>query len=404
MTEVFLKSQTRLVRILAIGIFCLLASFVVAQSPYPVKIGILKGDKIRSASVSLVSGSYECVGDGKMLVGISAEQRLSFAPKGNLVNVRIDGKDLGSFNRVVVKSTKWDSTCRLTYTNSAGTSKKRVYNDHLIVRSNGTNLNLINETELERYVAGVCEAEAGKGHELEYYKVQAIISRTYALANMHRHNSDGFNLCDQVHCQVYHGKPKHDENIVIATYATKGHVLVDADINFVTAAFHSNCGGHTMNAEHVWSKPLPYLVGRPDTFCLVMPHSHWEKSIRKDHWQSYFAENNDNSMRAIRDSLSRMDYYPAAKSMFFADTSTTIKMTKLRQDFKLRSAFFAVSQDADSVRLTGRGFGHGVGLCQEGAMRMATLGYSSNDILHFYYKDVHLIDKEHLVFFREDAP
>ena len=404
MTEVFLKSQTRLVRTFLTGIFLIVVSLITAQSPVPMKIGILKGDRIRSAAVSPVSGGYECVGDGNVKATLSAEQRVSLAPKGSLVNLKIDGKDMGSFNRVVIKSVKWESTFRLTYTNSAGTSKKRVYNDHLVVRSNGTNLNLINETELEHYVAGVVEAEAGKGHELEYYKVQSIISRTYALANMHRHNSDGYNLCDQVHCQVYHGKPRHDENIVLGTYATKGHVLVDADINFVTAAFHSNCGGHTMNAEHVWSKPLPYLVGRPDTFCLVMPHSHWEKTIRKDHWQSYFAENNDASMRLVKDSLSRMDYYPASKSVFFADSTTTIKMTKLRQDFKLRSAFFAVSQDADSVRLTGRGFGHGVGLCQEGAMRMAVLGYSCNDILHFYYKDVHLIDKEHLLFFREDAP
>jgi stage II sporulation protein D len=63
-----------------------------------------------------------------------------------------------------------------------------------------------------------------------------------------------------------------------------------------------------------------------------------------------------------------------------------------------------VHQYGENVTFIGQGFGHGVGLCQEGAMRMATLGYSYSDIIHFYYKDVHLIPLRFIAFFKEDVP
>lgn len=392
----------RHLKLICFILFIGLAAHVSSQDAYPIKIGILRNDKIRSASFNSESGEYELIGDGKKLKLLQADDRVSLAPKGELVNIKLNGTDLGSFRRIVMKGIRWESTFRLTYTNSAGTSKKRLYDDHLIVRSASNHLTLINEIELEHYVSGVAEAEAGTGHDLEYYKVQTIISRTYALANLHRHNAEGFNLCDQVHCQAYKGKATHDANIVMAAYATKGHVLVDANINYITAAFHSNCGGHTVNAEDVWSKPVSYLVGRPDTFCLSMPNSHWEKILRKDEWHGYFTSQKDKELAQLKDSLSRITFFPGKKPVFFGDSLRSIKMTKLRHDFKLKSAYFSVYQTIDSVHLTGRGFGHGVGLCQEGAIRMAQLGFKCSEILHFYYKDVHLIDKENLIFFRDE--
>ena len=66
-------------------------------------------------------------------------------------------------------------------------------------------------------------------------------------------------------------------------------------------------------------------------------------------------------------------------------------MTHLRRDFKLRSTYFCVEEQSDSVKISGRGFGHGVGLSQEGAMKMAETGIPYTEILHFYYTDVHLV-------------
>lgn len=71
---------------------------------------------------------------------------------------------------------------------------------------------------------------------------------------------------------------------------------------------------------------------------------------------------------------------------------TNIPLRKIREDFHLKSTFFNICIAEDSVLFSGRGFGHGVGLCQEGAMQMASLGFSAIDILRFYFKDVRIED------------
>ncbi len=311
-----------------------------------------------------------------------------------------NGVKLGNYKRIVIASKEWESSLRVKARFSTGREETNLYPDNLVITSKSGSLVLVNEADIERYVAGVTEAEAGKGHEIEYYKVQSVISRTYALANMGRHSTEGFNVCDQVHCQAYHGMSRWDENILIGTFETKDHVLVNSDIELITAAFHSNCGGHTLNSEHVWRKPLTYLVGRPDTFCMAMPHSHWEKTVSKQSWLRYMEK--DFPLQSSEDSLAVLAFFPESKTRFFSDSLRNLKMTKMRSDWKLRSAFFTIHEYQDSVQIVGRGFGHGVGLCQEGAMRMAVLGYSAKDILHFYYKDVHLIDRRQISFFRED--
>jgi stage II sporulation protein D len=73
----------------------------------------------------------------------------------------------------------------------------------------------------------------------------------------------------------------------------------------------------------------------------------------------------------------------------------------MRTDLKLRSTRFDIEHATNEVVFKGRGFGHGVGLCQEGAMRMSKLGYSYKDVIHFYYTDVHLIQRKMLWFFKD---
>ena len=96
-----------------------------------------------------------------------------------------------------------------------------------------------------------------------------------------------------------------------------------------------------------------------------------------------------------------LSFYPSQKIKFYADSSVKIPMKTIREDFKLRSAFFNVQSVGDSVIFMGQGFGHGVGLCQEGAMRMARLGNGYENIIHFYYSDVHLIPRDMVWFYRE---
>jgi stage II sporulation protein D len=363
-----------------------------------IKVGMYANSSSSSAALRVVSGVYTLLGDKLELQEFTPGQTATIQSKDGLIQLNIDGKVLGKYKTLVFQTNRWE--CELTVKPQNSKLPQRKIQDNLIVKSKGANLTFINELELEKYVSGVVEAEAGSKQTSEYYKVQAIISRTYALANMGRHKTQGFHLCDQVHCQVYHGKARFNDSIPLATYETKNNVLVDENIHLITAAFSSNCGGNTINAEDVWSKPLPYLKARPDSFCLVMSNSHWEKSISKKAWLDYlnkaYQYPSDDSLLNVQATA----WFPETKQTFFSDSSLNISMNRIRTDWKLRSTFFIVLQEEDSVRFIGRGFGHGVGLCQEGAIRMAQMGINYREILHFYYHDVHLVDRKNIDFFQ----
>lgn len=363
-----------------------------------VKVGLYQNSSTKDATVRVADGSYTIYGDKLPVASLDLGQIAMLRTFDGAVQLQVRGKTLGSYKTVVFQTKEWN--CDLSLKPSRTKLPERKLPDNLIVKNRQGKLQLINEVDLEKYVAGVVEAEAGSKQTAEYYKVQAIISRTYALANLDRHKAEGFHLCDQVHCQVYHGKSRFNDSIPFATYITKNNVLVDENIQLITAAFSSNCGGNTINAEDVWSKPLPYLRARPDSFCLVMSNSHWEKSIPKKSWIDYLSKahhfpENDSILTPQATA-----WFPESKQTLFGDSSLQIPMNKIRMDWKLRSTFFIIVEEEDSVRFIGRGFGHGVGLCQEGAIRMAQLGFDYKDILHYYYHNVHLVDRKHLDFFR----
>ena len=195
-----------------------------------------------------------------------------------------------------------------------------------------------------------------------------------------------------------YGKVSYNDEILFAAFETQNQVLVDQDINLITAAFHSNCGGHTVNAETVWSSPLTYLVGVPDTFCLNMTQSHWDKKVLRSKWEAYLKENN---CTLLPDSNTTLLASSSKDREYFRGDSTSMRLVDIRSKFKLRSTSFTIEQHPEHVHFKGRGFGHGVGLCQEGAIHMAELGFAYPDILHTYYTDVHLIDRKLIEFFRE---
>jgi stage II sporulation protein D len=360
-----------------------------------IKVGLEALERPQSVACYVSSGAYKVLADGLEIGVLNSGASVEVLSSGNGVIAVISGKRSGPFQELKLRTDKWDSEIRLRCISPKRNDK--YLQDNVIFKKQQGGLLCINELEIEKYVAGVVEGEAGKGHTAEYYKVQAIISRTYALANRTRHIYDGYNLCDKVHCQVYHGKARFEPAIPLSTWETKGTVIVDQDIQLITAAFHSNCGGKTLNSEAVWSKPLSYCKSVADTFCLTQPHSHWEKTIPKAQWQGYLQKQKEFSSDSLAQAASE-GYFPQSKGLYFGDS---IPLKQMRSDLGLRSTFFSVHEDGDAMVLTGRGFGHGVGLCQEGAMRMAELGFKYNEILHFYYSDVHLLHLSVLNFFRD---
>jgi stage II sporulation protein D len=90
------------------------------------------------------------------------------------------------------------------------------------------------------------------------------------------------------------------------------------------------------------------------------------------------------------------------REIFFVDKGLNTPLKTIRADMQFKSTYFSIEQHNDTLIFNGRGYGHAVGLCQEGAMRMAQLGISYKETLGFYYTKVHLVDLAVLSFLRED--
>jgi stage II sporulation protein D len=157
-----------------------------------------------------------------------------------------------------------------------------------------------------------------------------------------------------------------------------------------------------VSSAAVWSGALPYLTPRRDEFSLEGDHYEWNEVLAIDEWLGYLSDTFglDTQDTAIRQRA--LNFRQPARELYFLDESFNIPLKEIRMGRGFNSTYFDVTADADSVRIEGRGFGHGTGLSQEGAMRMAALGFSYTDILHFYYNDVHIIDLRSLDFFLEE--
>jgi stage II sporulation protein D len=262
-------------------------------------------------------------------------------------------------------------------------------------------IQVINTLPVEEYVAGVVEAEGGANKPLEYYKVQAILSRTYALRNHERHA--GFDVCDGTHCQVYHGISKKDTDIFTAVKATENLVIVDSAAQLITAFFHSNCGGQTCSAQDVWKSSLPYCVGKKDPYCMGMPNSTWEKRIPSNDWKKYLITKNISISDSDACIAGSMNCNANKRPFYYVQKNTSLPTKEMRTDLKLKSAYFHIEELDNEIILHGRGFGHGVGLCQEGAMNMAKKGKLAEDILQFYFSNVQIVPFDKQWLFKENV-
>ena len=363
-----------------------------------INIGIYHNSKITSFTFHPIEGSYSVFTEHGKLLELDNSELLELQFSNNSVSIKSIDQDYGIFKKVRFIGKAWENSFKVKPNNS---KKIKIYEDNLFVTPHNyyNYFQLINNIEINNYVAGVVESEVGRSPPPEYFKLQAIICRTYALKNIKRHKAEGFSLCDKVHCQAYNKKPT-SELINKAALETNNIVIVDSDIDLIVATFYSNCGGETAKSEEVWREKLYYLRTVKDTFCLHENNAVWEKEISKEKWINYLI-NNGFPKGSIQHECD-IEYFQNCREQFFENQNMQIPFTKIRSDFHLKSAQFDVIPNGEYVTLKGKGFGHGVGLCQEGAMEMAKRGYTYGQILHFYYKNVHMINLESLSFFKAD--
>jgi stage II sporulation protein D len=253
---------------------------------------------------------------------------------------------------------------------------------------------------VEEYVAGCVAAElgapgAGEAAARRARQLQAILCRSYANASRHRHRAAGFDLCSTTHCQLYRPAPAAGTGRLARDAAadTKGLVLL-FDGRPVRPLYHSSCGGRTSAARDVWpGDGSPWLGSVADDRCRREPA--WHFAVEIDRLGRGLAS--DGRLRlslplrevevAARDGAGR-----AASIRLVGRATITVRGDEFRAAVmriygprSLASTLFSIQRSGGRLVFEGRGSGHGVGLCQAGALRLAQSGEGPAAILRRYF-------------------
>ncbi len=271
----------------------------------------------------------------------------------------------------------------------------------------------LNLVFMEDYLKGVLPAEIGKWTEKEFeaLKAQTIAARTYALYSLGDYQGKTYDLESTVADQVYLGADSEDRLSNLAIKETKGMILV-YEGKPIKAHYHANCGGCTERIEEVWNKPPePYLHSSGDDgYCTWAKNSTWEESWSREELEEILSKYLSSYQEIPKGGIGKILNLEVLKR----SPSGRVSLLELRTDrnlFRLEkdsirwvlrrknpphpilpSTFFDIylqrdpSGDVEKIEFKGFGNGHGVGMCQVGALGRARAGQSYRAILSHYYR------------------
>ena len=289
-------------------------------------------------------------------------------------------------------------------------------------------LTVVNVLNIEDYLLGVVSSEMRFDYPLEALKAQAVAARTYAEKNIGRCGALGYDLDDTPGCQVYGGFFSEDPHTTQAVRETAGMVIT-YKAQLIDAVYASNSGGITESAEEAWGKPVPYLVSVPDgptagedPVTTPLNEKDWALYLKVVH--NWFGLAPDfarvESYRWVK-LLTRTELEAGLPAKYQVGTVlaitplhrgasgriTDMRLTgsngsveikteaSIKNAFgKLRSSAFTIDTYYDDngvpvvFALWGAGWGHGIGLCQVGAVSLAKQGWTFQQIIKYYYKGV----------------
>ena len=294
----------------------------------------------------------------------------------------------------------------------------------IFMAGDGT-LSVANVIDVESYLRGVVPREIGPRppEEIEAVMAQAIAARTYALKSGGRRAGGSFDVLPTVEDQVYGGVAAENGVCDRAILATAGVVLEHGG-EPVDAYFHANCGGRTEARQEVWELPArPYLVSTWDTpggstrqgaaFCFHGSNFTWSESwsgaeferVVREHLPAVASTPVRGSIESVRNvkvthraPSGRVRWLEvdtnAGKYRVFGDRVRWL-LRRPGSGKILRSAWFELNVrygggKVAGVEASGRGYGHGIGMCQHGALEMAREGRTHEEILKHYYRGVEL--------------
>jgi stage II sporulation protein D len=347
-------------------------------------------------------GQLEATG-GKSRVKVRNEGVLWFVPLGDaLLHIEASGEGPGGSQQKV-----------------SGSYAGRVY----VTIDRLGSMAVVNAVPEDRLLAGLIPAEIFPSAPDEALKAQAVAARGELLSKIGtRHIGDPFRLCSQTHCQVYSGAGRETARTTAAVEATRGEVLFEGEGGgLADPVYSANCGGHTEHNENAWPDmpALPSLRGHrdadakagdpyrggvtvanvdafianpPPAFCGrsklgAGDRFRWTVTRSKDDLDKLLAKYRLGTISSIAILERGVSGRARAVRVTGAARSEVIRgELRIRQAFgNLRSSLFVVEVQGGGAVFRGAGFGHGVGMCQTGAIGMAEAGKSYREILRHYY-------------------
>ncbi len=262
----------------------------------------------------------------------------------------------------------------------------RWYRGRVLLRLQGKGVTAINYVDLEDYLYSVVGAEAIPSWPKDALQAQAVAARTYALYKRNSSKNGIYDVDTTTTTQVYKGLKSEYTTTHQAVNATKGQVMTYNN-KVILAVFHSASGGHTENVEDIWTSPLPYLRGVVD-YDHYSPVFNWNKTVSTSRIKG-LAGNIGNIQAFVPQKVTPQGRVVTMKIV--GDRSTkNIKGTQIRKVLDLRSTLFRAELSNNNIQVSGRGFGHGLGLSQWGSQYLAQSGVDYRQILGHYYSNAQL--------------
>jgi len=263
-------------------------------------------------------------------------------------------------------------------------------------------LSIIEEIPIERYLYGVLSPEMGPDWPLEALKAQAVASRTYAVKLINPKKD--YDIGNTILHQVYTGFEKINPSIIEAVNSTKGEILT-YNKKIITTFFHACCGGHTTTPSSAWDEEIiKPLKGISDPYCKTSKHYSWDIFIKNSDLLSFIQKMGSTALKIKSVRIYSKDKSGRAVRLAFTTDKGNFRaevkeMRKFFGSYEFKSTFITqIKQVENGYIFYGKGWGHGVGMCQEGAKQMAYHGKKYTQILKFYYPGTKIMDIE--VFFQ----
>lgn len=256
-------------------------------------------------------------------------------------------------------------------------------------RKDGSIINL----DLEEYVIGVVGAEMPASFNIEALKAQAVVARTYALKRIKNNqvltddnSTQNYKDNNQLKSMWGSSYNTYYNKVKDAVYSTRGKVIFYNN-DYIDALYHSTSNGNTEDALYVWGSSVPYLKSVSSEYDTSNKKFNYEQVFSYDEISNKL--NNVISSDTVFNILSKNN---SGRVISLEVNGVTYGGVEFRKLLNLRSTDFSITNTGNEIKISTKGYGHGVGMSQYGANGMANNGYDYISILKHYYSDITIKD------------